>query len=43
MIIGVISDTHGDVYSAREAVRIFQSLEGRQDEGGYDEEPVWEV
>lgn len=30
MIIGVISDTHGDVYSAREAVRIFQCLEVNQ-------------
>ncbi len=27
MRIGVISDTHGDVYSAREAVSIFQCLE----------------
>ncbi len=30
MRIGVISDTHGDVYSAREAVRIFQCLEVNQ-------------
>ncbi|MBN2293536.1 MAG: YfcE family phosphodiesterase [Pirellulales bacterium] len=27
MKIGVISDTHGDVHSAREAVRLFQCLE----------------
>lgn len=30
MKIGVISDTHGDVYSAREAVHIFQRLEVNQ-------------
>ena len=30
MKIGVISDTHGDVYSAREAVSIFQCLEVTQ-------------
>ncbi|MEA1951779.1 MAG: YfcE family phosphodiesterase [Planctomycetota bacterium] len=30
MKIGVISDTHGDVHSAREAVRLFQRLEVEQ-------------
>ena len=30
MKIGVISDTHGDVHSAREAVRIFQCLQVHQ-------------
>ncbi|MBN1591089.1 MAG: YfcE family phosphodiesterase [Pirellulales bacterium] len=27
MLIGIISDTHGDVHAARRAVRIFESLE----------------